>query len=158
MSVTTIPTTSGVPDTSDHVASTTPKVMVTGDIIFNTIGDVLVYAMLSECYTANDATASTIQYSVTNNTTTTSQTISAASASLANAAKGVSTLTQLGALTNAPAISNASGVGAFPWGAIRVAGNSSIKTVIGVGSTTGTWKHYVRWEPLENGAYITAAF
>lgn len=149
--------TAGV-DFSDHITNTSAKVMVNGDTLFNVVGDVIIYALLSECYTANNATASTLQYSVTNNTTSTSQTISIASASLANAAQGVSTLVQLGALTNAPVVSNASGVGAFPWGAIRVANNSSIKTVIGVGSTTGTWAHYVRWEPLTPGAYITPAF
>ncbi|MFA6040544.1 MAG: hypothetical protein WC733_03495 [Methylophilus sp.] len=157
MAASSISATSGI-DTSDHITNTTAKVMVTGDTIFNVVGDVIIYALLSECYTANGATASTLQYSVTNNTTSSSQTISLASASLASAAIGVSVLAQLGALTNAPVVTTASGVGAFPWGAVRVSGNSSIKTTIGVGSTTGTWAHYVRWEPLTAGAYITAAF
>lgn len=143
---------------SDHLASTTAKVMVNGDVLFTSTGDVLIYAIMSECYTANGATASTLQYSVTNDTTTTSQTISAASSSLANAAIGVSILAQLGALTNNPVVTNAAGVGAFPWGAIMVPANCSIKSVIGVGSTTGTWKHYVRWEPLEDGAILIPAF
>jgi len=142
---------------NDHLAkSTAAKVMVNGDTIFNVVGDVLIYSLLSECYTANDATASTLQYSVTNNTSSTSQTISAASATLASKAPKTSVLVQLGALTNAPVIANASGVGAFPWGAIRVGDNSSIKLVIGVGSTVGMWKHYIRYEPLEAGAYVVA--
>jgi hypothetical protein len=143
---------------SDHTAETAAKVMVNGDTIFNILGDVLIYALVSECYTVNDTTASTLQYSVTNNDSATSQTISAASATLASKAPKTSVLAQLGALTNAPVISNASGVGAFPWGAIRVASNSVLTTVIGVGSTTGTWKHYIRYEPLEDGAVITPAF
>jgi len=118
----------------------------------------LIYALSSECYTVNDATATTVQYSVTNNTTVTSQTISAATASLASKVPATSVLLQLGALTNAPVISNASGVGAFPWGAIRVTANSSINLIVGIGSTTGTWKHYIRYEPLEIGATISAAF
>lgn len=145
-------------DNSDHVAKTTAKVMVNGDTLFNITGDVLIYALVSECYTANNATASTLQYSITNNDSATSQTISAASATLASKAPKTSVLAQLGALTNTPVISNASGVGAFPWGAIRVGGNSILTSVIGVGSTTGTWKHYVRYEPLEEGATITPAF
>jgi hypothetical protein len=145
-------------DNSDHVAKTTAKVMVNGDTLFNITGDVLIYALASECYTANNATASTLQYSITNNDSATAQTISAASATLASKAPKTSVLAQLGALTNAPVISNASGVGAFPWGAIRVGGNSILTSVIGVGSTTGTWKHYVRYEPLEDGATITPAF
>jgi hypothetical protein len=145
-------------DNSDHVAKTTAKVMVNGDTLFNITGDVLIYALVSECYTANNATASTLQYSITNNDSATAQTISAASATLASKAPKTSVLAQLGALTNAPVISNASGVGAFPWGAIRAGGNSILTSVIGVGSTTGTWKHYVRYEPLEDGATITPAF
>jgi hypothetical protein len=145
-------------DKSDHVAKTTAKVMVNGDTLFNITGDVLIYALVSECYTANNATASTLQYSITNNDSATAQTISAASATLASKAPKTSVLAQLGALTNAPVISNASGVGAFPWGAIRAGENSILTSVIGVGSTTGTWKHYVRYEPLEDGATITPAF
>jgi len=145
-------------DNSDHVAKTTAKVMVNGDTLFNITGDVLIYALVSECYTANNATASTLQYSITNNDSATAQTISAASATLASKAPKTSVLAQLGALTNAPVISNASGVGAFPWGAVRVGGNSILTSVIGVGSTTGTWKHYIRYEPLEDGATITPAF
>jgi hypothetical protein len=146
-------------DTSDHYAlSANPKVMVNGDVLFTTTGDILVYALASECYTANNATASTLQYSVTNNGTTTSQTVSLASASLANAAVGVSVLAQLGALTNAPILTTAAGVGAFPWGAIRVPGGCSITSVVGVGSTTGTWRHYLRYEPLEPGAMVVPAF
>jgi hypothetical protein len=134
---------------------TTPAVMVNGDIIFNVTGDILVYGLLSECYTTNDATASTIQYQVLNNTTTTAATLSAASASLANAAIGVSVIAQLGALTNAPTVTGASGLGVFPWGAVRVASNSSIKLIVGVGSTTGTWSHYLVYRPIEVGAVVS---
>jgi hypothetical protein len=148
----------GLRDVSDHIAKTGAKVMVTGDTLFKSIGDVLITAIFSECYTANNATASTLQYSVTNDATATSQTISGVSASLASAAIGVSVIPALGALTNVPVVSNAAGVGAFPWGAIRVAGSSSIKSIVGVGSTTGTWKHYIRWEPLEDGAILVPQF
>jgi len=143
---------------SDHTVKTSAKVMVNGDVLFTTTGDVLIYAMLSECYTANDATASTLQYVGLNNTTSVASNISAASVSLANAPKGASLLAILGAITNAPVLSTASGIGAFPWGAVRVPANTSIKLVIGVGSTTGTWKHYIRYEPLESGATILPAF
>ena len=139
-------------------AKTTAAVMTNGLEVFTTTGDVLVFAVLSECYTANGATASTLQYSATNNTTSTSQTMSGTSASLANAAQGVSVIAQLGALSNAPTVSNAAGVGVFPWGAVRVPGGSSIKLVVGVGSTTGTWKHYLHWQPLEQGAVVIPSF
>lgn len=137
---------------------TSSAVMVNGTTLFNVTGDILVFAILAECYTANGATASTFQYSVTNNTTSTSQTMTGASASLANAAQGTSVIAQLGALSNAPTVTNASGVGVFPWGAVRVPGNSSIKIVVGTGSTTGTWKHYIHYQQLEDGASVVAAF
>ena len=144
------------PSTSeDHVAkSPSAKVMVNGDTIFTITNDILVYGLASECYTANNATASTIQYQVVNANGT--STISGASASLANAAIGVSVVAQLGALANAPTVTSASGVGVFPWGAVRIPGGSTIKLVVGVGSTTGTWKHYLRYEPFEIGAVATA--
>jgi len=142
-------------DPSDHVAkSTTAAVMVNGDTIFTTVGDILIFGLASECYTANNATASTLQYQVVSATGT--STISAASASLANAAIGVSVVAQLGALANAPTVTAASGVGVFPWGAVRIPSGSAIKLVIGVGSTTGTWRHYLRYEPFEAGAYVVA--
>jgi hypothetical protein len=68
----------------------------------------------------------------------------------------VSVIVQLGALANAPVVSSASGVGVFPWGAIRIPGNSLVKLVIGTGPTTGTWKHYLHYKQLEAGAYVTA--
>jgi hypothetical protein len=139
-------------------AITSPAVMTNGLTVFNTTGDILVFALLSECYTANDTTASTLQYSVTNNSTSTSQTMSGTSTALISSPVGTSIVSLLGALTNVPTVTNAAGVGVFPWGAIRIPGNSSIKLNIGVGSTTGKWKHYIHWQPLENGAVITPAF
>ena len=157
MSVVTNDQAAGYP-TIYYNAKTSAATMVNGTEIFTTTGDVLVFAILSECYSANGATASTLQYSVTNNGTTTTQTMSGASASLANAAAGVSVVAQLGALSNAPTVSNAAGVGVFPWGAVRVPGGCSIKLNVGVGSTTGTWKHYLHWQPLEQGAVVVPSF
>jgi hypothetical protein len=145
-------------DNTDHVTKTGAKVMVNGDVMFTTTGDVLIYAMASECYTANDTTATLIQYNVTNNNTATSQTISAATTTLASKTVGTSILLQLGSVANAPVITTASGVGAFPWGAIRVPGGSTINLIVSVGSTTGTWKHYIRYEPMEVGAMVVAAY
>jgi len=150
------PTTTGSPQNTDHVVNTTAKVMVNGDVIFNVVGDVFVRSVYSECYSANNVTASTLQYSATANATTT--TISGASPSLASAAVGQTVVIQPTALATAPILTAASGVGLNILGEIRLVDTTQIKTVVGVGSTTGTWKHYVRYEPLEPGAYITAAF
>jgi hypothetical protein len=142
---------------SDRTAkSPTAKVMTNGDTVFTVLGgDILVFGIASECYTANNATASTLQYSVTNANGTT--TISGASASLANAAIGVSVLAQLGALANAPTVTSASGVGVFPWGAVRIPSGSTVKLVVGVGTTVGTWKHYLAYKAFESGANVVAA-
>jgi len=134
--------------------SLAPKVLVNGDVLFTVVGDILVNSLISECYTANDATASTLQYSVTTGEAQT-QTISAASPSLASAIKGT-TLTLAGnSLTNAPILS-VSGVGLNTTArGIRVP-PGEIKAVVGVGSTTGTWVHYLSYEPLEENAYVIA--
>lgn len=158
MSSTSNPAVSGVALPAQKLSKTSSKVMVNGDVLFTTTGDILLFALVSECYTANDATASTLQYSSTNNNTSTTQTLSGVSASLASAAVGVSTVAQLGSLTNAPVVTTASGVGVFPWGAVRIPGGSSIKSVIGVGSTVGKWAHYIKYEPLEDGAVVTPGF
>jgi len=134
--------------------SIAPKVLVTGDVLFEVVGDILITSLISECYTPNDATASTLQYSVTTNEGQT-QTISSVNSSLANAIKGT-TLTLVGnALANMPVIS-ASGVELnTSAGGIRVP-PGQIKVIIGVGSTTGTWTHYLSYEPLEENAYVIA--
>jgi len=157
MSVVINPAISGQPAVYCN-ANTTAAVMTNGLTIFTTTGDLLIFALMSVCNTANGATASTVQYTSTNNATSTTANISAASASLANAAIGVVVTAQLGAVANAPTVSTAAGVSVSPWGGIRVPGGSSIKLVVGVGSTTGTWAHFIHWEPLQDGAIVIPAF
>ena len=147
---------SGV-SSSDHITKTSAKVMVNGDTIFTVIGDVQILSLVSECYTDNDATASTLQYSITTSRGST-QTLCNASTSLASKAAGtVVLLTGASTLAENPVFSN-SGVSINTASRGVRSPSGSIKTVVGVGSTTGTWKHYIRWEPLEDGAYVTASF
>ena len=144
---------------TDHVVNTNSAVMSNGLTIFNVVGDVQILSLVSECYTSNNATASTLQYSFTSSNTT-AATLSGASSSLASLTAGYAIgLQAASALTTAPLISsnNAGAVlNTNPRG-IRLP-TGTIKLVIGVGSTTGTWRHYIRWEPLEQDAYITPAF
>ena len=141
---------------SDHITKTSPKVMVNGDVIFTVVGDVQILSLLSECITGNNATASTLQYSSTTSLAQT-QTITGASATLASAIAGTTVVTPGAALTDIPVIS-VSGITLNTTSrGIRLP-SGTITTVIGVGSTTGTWQHYVRWEPLEDGVYIIPAF
>ena len=144
---------SQVSGVSELIVVTPAKVMVNNDIIFTASGDVQILDLVSECITANNATASTLQYSITP-TVGTATTISGASATLASAAAGTIVTLVGDALATAPVIS-ATGVGLsqtsrgiwFPAG--------TLKLVIGVGSTTGTWVHYLRYAPLEAGAIVT---
>jgi hypothetical protein len=141
---------------SDKIAkSTVAKVMTNGDTIFTVTGDILVFGLASECYTANGASATTIQYQVVNAGGT--ATMSGVSASLANAAAGTSVVAQLGTLANAPVVTAAVGVGVFPWGAVRIPGGSTINLVVATGPTTGTWSHYITYKLFEAGATVVAA-
>jgi len=144
---------------TDHVVNTNPAVMSNGLTIFNVVGDVQILSLISECYTSNNATASTLQYSFTSSNTT-AATLSGASSSLASPYGWICyRLTSIICINYCSLISsnNAGAVlNTNPRG-IRLP-TGTIKLVIGVGSTTGTWRHYIRWEPLEQDAYITPAF
>jgi hypothetical protein len=131
---------------------TIPKVMVNGDVIFTIEGGpIAITGLHSVCITANGATASTVQYSH-NPTDGAATTFSGASASLANAAAGAS-VTLLGtALTTAPTVT-ANGACLAQTREIIVQ-PGVITVVVGTGSTTGTWKHNIRYRPLNPDAKI----
>lgn len=127
--------------------------LVTATTVFNVRnGPVLIKQIIAVCKTANDATASTLQFSA-DGTDGSATTISGASASLANAAAGAIVATVPGTLATAPAV-YANGVGiAGTVGIIVPAG--IITTTVGVGSTTGTWQLILRYESL--GGDVEAA-
>lgn len=139
----------GVPEVS--VFSTT-KVMVNGDTLFTAAGDVQILNLYSECVTANGATASTLQYNITP-TVGAATTISGASASLANVTAGTIVVLDGTALATAPAVTT-SGVALAQTARGIIFPAGILTAIIGVGSTTGTWKHYIRYRPLEPGAYV----
>jgi hypothetical protein len=132
---------------------TVAKVMTNGDIIFTASGDVQILDLVSECVTPNDATASTLQYSITP-TVGTPTTISGASASLASAAAGTVVTLVGDALATAPVVS-ATGVALSQTARGIWFPSGTLKLVIGVGPTTGTWKHYIKYAPLEAGAVVS---
>lgn len=142
-------------------AETTPKVMVNGDIIFTiTGGPILIEELVSVCITANGATASTMQYKSNPSNTATATVFSAASASLANAAKGAVVRLHPTALSTAPALvaASAGGVSLGQDVANRIViAEGTISIVVGVGSTTGTWKHHLRYQPLGPNVQVTGA-
>lgn len=127
-------------------------VMTNGDTLFTVVGGpVVVEALYSECVTANDTTASTLQYQAVP-TVGAAQTISGASASLASAAAGTTVVPTLASLSTAPVL-NANGPGLAPSGGVIVP-PGAIKIVVGVGTTTGTWRHYIRYRPVVAGAIV----
>lgn len=139
----------GVPEAS--VFSGT-KVMTNGDTIFTAVGDVQILNLYSECQTANNATATTIQYSITP-TVGSATTISGASAALTSAVAGTIVVLDGTALSTVPAVYATSvGLAQTSRGIIFMAGILTL--VVATGPTTGTWKHYIRYRPLEAGAYV----
>ena len=131
---------------------TVPAVMVNADVLFTvTGGPIAIRGLQSVCITANGVTASTLQYSHAP-TAGAATTISAASASLASAAIGASVTLQGTALSTAPTVT-ANGACLGQTREIIVQ-PGTITAVVGVGSTTGTWKHNIRYRPLNPDAQV----
>lgn len=140
---------------ADNSAASASAVMVNGNTLFTVAGGpVEILSLVSICQTANDATASTLQYQSAGTLGTTTQTISGASASLASATAGTSVVLQGTALSTAPLVNaNSANITANNGSIVVPAG--TIKAVIAVGSTTGTWKHYIRYRPLASGVTVS---
>lgn len=139
-------------------ASGGTAVMVNGNTIFTVAGGpIAIFQLQSVCITSNDITASTLQYS-SSPTVGSAKTISGASASLASATAGTTVTMNQTALTTAPDIVTAAN-GGVPLGAnvanMIIVQAGTITVVIGVGSTTGTWKHYISYIPLAPGVTVS---
>lgn len=152
MSVILYTTSSGTDVSSDHLVKTGTAVMVNGDVLFTAVGSVQLVSLFSECVTANNTTASTLQYRITP-TIGAAATISGATTTLASATAGTVVVMDGATLAAVPTIS-ASGVALNTTARGIVFRTGTLSIVVGVGSTTGTWRHYLRYEPLENGAYV----
>jgi hypothetical protein len=142
--------------TAYNTAATSPKVMVNADTVFTAVGDIEIIGLWSECQTVNDATASTLQWQITP-TVGTATTISGATTTLASLNPGATVVLDGGALATAPII-NPNGPGLHTAARGLIFPSGVLKSVVGVGSTTGTWRHYIDYVPLEAGAYVIPAF
>lgn len=136
---------------------TVPNVMVNGDVVFTISGGpIAILDILSVCISANDATASTMQWNSAP-TVGSAATISGASATLASATAGTTVRLTPTALTTAPTIVAASS-GGVQLGLVSpakiIVQNGTLKLVMGVGSTTGTWSHYIIYQPVGPDAII----
>jgi hypothetical protein len=135
----------------ERVVESIAAVMVNGDVVFTIAGGpIQIIDLFSECVTANGATASTMQWQSLP-TVGSAATISGASASLANQTAGSTIRLAPTALSTAPSLVAAS-AGGLSLGVDEanriVVKQGTLKLVIGVGSTTGTYKHRMRYAPL----------
>ena len=135
----------------ERSAETEAKVMVNGDIIFTIVGGpIQIWSLHSECISANNTTASTMQYQSVP-TVGTATAISGASTTLASIAAGATVLLTPTALSTAPTIILPA-AGGVQLGLVAqnkiIVNPGTIKLVIGTGSTTGTWKHFLRYKSL----------
>lgn len=143
-----------------NLVTRTPAALVNGTTIFTVKGGFIkIVELFSLCVTVNDATASTLQWSADGDATNqTATTFTAASASLASFAAGGVAYCNFAALTTAVIITSTTGVflsSTTATGIIVPAG--IITTTVGVGSTTGTWTHYLRYHPLNPNVTVTSA-
>src|SRR3990167_2478404 len=145
-----------VDDVGEKAAVKAAAVMVNNQVAFTIDGGpIQILELLSECIAVNDTTASTLQWR-SNPTVGSAATISGATTTLASIAAGATIRLSPTALTTAPviALAAAGGVQLGTDVANRVTVQpGTIQMVIGVGSTTGTWKHFMRYRPL--GANVT---
>lgn len=133
--------------------------LVTGTTVFTIAGGPIhIFNLLSICMVGSDSTAATLQWSA-DGTAGSAATFTGASASRANQAAGDMIVCNLTALSTAPdLVTNGVGLGpVLARGVIVPAG--IITSTIGSGpTTTGTYKHYLRYKPLGTGITVTAAF
>lgn len=144
---------------ADRSCVTGAALLVTGTTAFTIAGGPIhIFSLLSICMVGADSTAATLQWSA-DGTAGSATTFTGASASRANQAAGDMIIANLTALATAPDLV-ANGVGLGPVlarGIIVPAG--IITTTVGSGpTTTGTYKHYLRYRPLGTGVSVTAAF
>jgi hypothetical protein len=144
-------TAGGVSINSETTAQTPAKVVTNGDILFTIVGDIQIISLVSECFTTGTPAASTFQYQAVP-TTGAAATFTGATGSLATAVAGSSVIVADGQ-TTVPSfnVSGANNNNTYPIGIFCPSG--TINIVVGTGPTTGTWKHYLRYYPLETNAY-----
>lgn len=144
----------GSADLQENTAFKAAATMTNGQTIFTVAGGPIeIIALASVCVTTNDATGSTVQYSVSP-TSGAVQTISAASGSIANATPGGS-ITLQGTSLSTAALYNSNGPNLIANPGTIFCPAGTITIVVGVGSTTGTWAHYLRYRPLAKGVTVS---
>jgi heptaprenylglyceryl phosphate synthase len=146
-----------------QVTQTGAALLVDGTTVFTVAGGpIRITDLVSYVIVGGDAAAATLQWAA-DGTVGASTTFTAASASLASLAAGGIVYCNFTSLATAPVITQTAGVAlAGPTtstgGGIYVPAGI-IKMTIGSGpTTTGTYKHFLRWIPLAPSVSVTAAF
>jgi len=156
---------STIMSTTDDLSYRSPQVTSTGSaVIANGItlftvsnGWIRIIELMSSCQEDNDNTPATMQYNCTP-TVGAATTISGASSQLTSLLAGASVVLQGKTLATAPAV-NISGASLSASGSIGIlVPPGTIDLIVANGPTTGTWKHYIRFEPIQYGATVSAGF
>lgn len=146
-----------------QATSTGAAILANGTTVFTVGGGpIRIVDLLSYCIVGGDAAAATLQWSA-DGTVGAATTFTGASSSLANSIAGALAYCNLTALTTAPVITQTAGVAlAGPTtstgGGIYVPAGIITMVIGGADTTTGTWKHFMRWIPLARGVTVTPAF
>jgi hypothetical protein len=144
-------------DVSDKCVSSVTAALADATTIFTiTGGPIEIIDLLSECITAQGASATTLQWTSTP-TVGTATTFSGACSTLSAVAAGTSIRLAPTALSTALVISLAAA------GGVHLGTNVANKILVRAGTitstvanaTTGTWKHYLRYRPLAKGVTVT---
>ena len=140
-------------DQEEKAVATAAAVIANGTATIFTVagGPIKVLNIMSVCVTGNDATATTLKYTA-DPTDGGATDLCAASASLTNAVAG--TIVNItGTLANA-AVVTAAGTAIAQAGAVVVP-VGVIQSITGVGATSGTWTHHLRYVPLARGVTVS---
>ena len=137
------------------VAAKDASIITNGGALFTiSNGPVLLKQIIGICVTDNDATASTVQFTLTP-TVGSAVNLSIASASIASRVAGDIIILPAQAFTSAPTVAAVAAVNATDANTIVVP-EGVISTTVGVGPTTGTWKWFFRYFPLITNSTVSA--
>ena len=146
-----------------RAVATGAALLVNGTTVFTIAGGpIRITDLVSYVIVGGDAAASTLQWSA-DGTVGAATTFTAASASLASLAAGGIVYNNFTALTTAPVITQTAGVAlagttTSTGGGIYVPAGIITMVIGGANTTTGTYKHFMRFYPLAPGVSVTAAF
>lgn len=143
--------------------TTGAAILANGTTVFTVAGGpIRITDLVSYCIVGGDSAASTLQWSA-DGTVGAATTFTNASSSLANFIAGGIVYCNFTALATAPVITQTAGVAlAGPTtstgGGIYVPAGIITMVIGGADSTTGTYKHFMRWIPLARGVSVIASF